>query len=59
MRTLQLGLRGKNNHPLMLLHCDQLDNQGWKTYMTLTKIFKTHQKDHSSIKFDINIEMIY
>ena len=42
-----------------LFNGDQLDNQGWKTYMTLTKIFKTHQKDHSSIKFDINIEMIY
>ena len=24
MRTLQLGLRGKNNHPLMLLHCGRL-----------------------------------
>jgi len=36
-----------------------IDNVGWKTYITITKIFKTHQKNHSSLKFDINIETIY
>ena len=40
-----------------LLHSDQLDNQGWRPFLTFLLIRKTRQKNNTTIILDLQVEM--
>ena len=41
----------------LLLKCDQMDNQGWRPFLTFLLIRKTRQKNNTTIILDLQVEM--